>query len=139
MHVHLSSPHQRPFLLAVYPQASISHGKIPPCLFSLDRSIHLFILQSQELDQKIAETWKHIQPERKILEATQLLRQATSNQDVLRRNEAKIRETERSLAYFEDTLRELQARKAQIMQRDDPSRFPGGSVPQVRPASFLVM
>jgi type II secretory pathway component PulJ len=83
--------------------------------------------QSQELDQKIAETWKHIQTERKILEATQLLRQATSNQDVLRRNDAKIRETERSLAYFEDTLRELQERKR---QRDDPSRFPG-EVPQV--------
>ncbi|KAF8195530.1 protein kinase C1 [Pholiota molesta] len=88
---------------------------------------------SQELDQKIAETWKHIQTERKILEATQLLRQATSNQDVLRRNEAKIRETERSLAYFEDTLGELQARKAQLIQRDDPSRFPGGTVPQVPP------
>jgi len=87
--------------------------------------------QSQELDQKIAETWKHIQTERKILEATQLLRQATTNQDVLRRNDAKIRETERSLAYFEDTLRELQARKAQHMQRDDPSRFPGPSAPQV--------
>lgn len=98
-----------------------------------------FILQSQELDQKIAETWKHIQTERKILEATQLLRQATSNQDVLRRNEAKIRETERSLAYFEDTLGELQARKAQFIQRDDPSRFPGGPVPQVRPLSILFL
>ncbi|KAF8158221.1 hypothetical protein B0H34DRAFT_707913 [Crassisporium funariophilum] len=91
---------------------------------------------SQELDQKIAETWKHIQTERKILEATQHLRQATTNQDVLRRNEAKIRETERSLAYFEDTLRELQARKAQLMQRDDPSRFPGSSVPQVPPKEY---
>jgi len=87
--------------------------------------------QSQEIDQKIAETWKHIQTERKILEATQLLRQATTNQDVLRRNDAKIRETERSLAYFEDTLRELQARKAQLMQRDDPSRFQSPSSPQV--------
>ncbi|PPQ67972.1 hypothetical protein CVT25_000452, partial [Psilocybe cyanescens] len=85
---------------------------------------------SQEIDQKIAETWKHIQTERKILEATQLLRQATSNQDVLRKNEIKIRDAERSLAYFEDTLRELQARKAQLAQRDDPSRFQG-SLPQV--------
>lgn len=131
IHLHLSFPHQRPCLLAVYTQAPISHGKIRQPLISLDRKIHPFILQSQELDQKIAETWKHIQTERKILEGAQLIRQATSNQDVLRRNEAKIRETERSLAYFEDTLRELQARKAQIIQRDDPSRFPGGSVPQV--------
>ncbi|KAF8798875.1 protein kinase C1 [Phlegmacium glaucopus] len=83
---------------------------------------------SQELDQKIADTWKRIQTERKILEASQHLRQATSNQDVLRRNEAKIRETERSLAYFEDTLRQLQARKA---QQDDPSRSQGSSPPQV--------
>lgn len=93
-------------------------------------------MSNAELDQKIADTWKHIQTERKILEATQLLRQATTNQDVLRRNEAKIRETERSLAYFEDTLRELQARKAQQMQRDDPSRFPGSSTPQVPPKEF---
>ncbi|KAF9534539.1 protein kinase C1 [Crepidotus variabilis] len=88
---------------------------------------------SQELDQKIAETWKHIQTERKILEASQLLRQATSNQNVLKQNDAKIRETERSLAYFEETLRDLQSRKAQLTQRDDPSRFPGGQPPQVPP------
>lgn len=62
------------------------------------------------------------------MEGTQHLRLATTNQDVLRRNEAQIKETGRSLAYFEDTLRELQARKA---QQDDPSRFPGSLPPQV--------
>src|SRR5258705_884451 len=98
----------------------ILHSSLGSC------QIELTTAQSQELDQKIAETWRRVQTERKILEATQLLRQATSNQDVLRRNEAKIRETERSLAYFEETLRELQTRKTQLMQRDDPSRFPGG-------------
>ncbi|KAJ7069991.1 protein kinase C1 [Mycena amicta] len=67
-----------------------------------------------ELDQKIQDVYKHIATERKILEASQLLRQATTNQDVLRRNDAKIRETERSLAYFEQTLRELLARKNQL-------------------------
>ncbi|KAJ7459690.1 protein kinase C1 [Mycena latifolia] len=71
-----------------------------------------------ELDQKIQDVYKHIQTERKILEASQLLRQATSNPDVLRRNDAKIRETERSLSYFEVTLRELQARKMQQSQPD---------------------
>ncbi|PPR00422.1 hypothetical protein CVT24_004483, partial [Panaeolus cyanescens] len=86
-----------------------------------------------DIDLKIAETYKHIQTEKKILEASQLLRQATSNQDVLRRNEAKIKETERSLAYFEDTLRELQARKAHM---NDPARFQGGSVPQVPPKEY---
>ncbi|KIK59303.1 hypothetical protein GYMLUDRAFT_74551 [Collybiopsis luxurians FD-317 M1] len=68
---------------------------------------------ASELDQKIQDVYKHIQTERKILEASNLLRQATTNQDVLRRNEVKIRETERSLSYFEETLRELQARKQQ--------------------------
>jgi len=82
-----------------------------------------------ELDQKIQEVYKHIQTERKILEASQLLRQATTNQDVLRRNEAKIRETERSLSYFQDTLRELQARKLQQSQQDQ--RQAGSSSPQV--------
>ncbi|KAJ8691108.1 hypothetical protein PTI98_010707 [Pleurotus ostreatus] len=68
---------------------------------------------TQELDQKIQEVYKHIQTERKILQASKSLAQATTNQDVLRRNEAKIRETERTLSYFEETLRELQARKLQ--------------------------
>jgi len=91
-----------------------------------------------ELDAKIAETWRHIQTERKILEATQLLRQATSNQDVLRRNEAKIRETERSLAYFEVTLRDLQELKKQQQQqqRDGPPRFGTPGVPEVGFTSF---
>lgn len=82
-----------------------------------------------ELDQKIQDVYKHIQTERKILEASQLLRQATSNPDVLRRNDAKIRETERSLSYFEVTLRELQARKMQQSQPD----YAGSAAPQVRP------
>lgn len=42
---------------------------------------------------------------------------------MLRRNEAKIKETERSLSYFESTLKELQARKLQLANRDDPARL----------------
>ena len=61
------------------------------------------------------------------MEATQHLRLATKNPDVLRRNDVQIKAAERTLAYFEDTLRELQARKA---QQDDPSRF-GAVPPQV--------
>ena len=75
--------------------------------------------------------YKRIQTERKVLEASQLLRQATTNQDVLRSNDAKIREAERSLSYFEDTLRELQARKLQQSQRDDPSRSGSSQSSQV--------
>lgn len=79
-------------------------------------------MQSQELDQKIQEVCRRIQTERKILNASQQLRQATPNPEVLRRNDAKIKETERSLEYFEETLRELQARKLQAANRDDPAR-----------------
>ncbi|KAG6830013.1 hypothetical protein H0H92_002541 [Tricholoma furcatifolium] len=84
-----------------------------------------------ELDQKIQEVYKHIQTERKILEGCQRVRVATNNQDVLRRNEAKIRETEQSLSYFEDTLRQLQERKLQQSQQDQ--RQPTSSSPQVPP------
>ncbi|KAH6911535.1 AGC/PKC protein kinase [Coprinopsis sp. MPI-PUGE-AT-0042] len=90
-----------------------------------------------ELDQKIGNTWRRIQTERKILEATQHLRLATNNQDVLKRNDAKVRETEQSLAYLEGVLRELQARKTQQLQGGgDPSRFSSGSTPQVPPKDY---
>ncbi|OJT11523.1 Protein kinase C-like [Trametes pubescens] len=76
---------------------------------------------AHELDQKIQDVYKRIETERKFLEASKLIRQATSNPDVLRKNDAKIREAERSLSYFEDTLRELHSRKM-MQQRDDHSR-----------------
>ncbi|KAI0269865.1 hypothetical protein BC834DRAFT_967598 [Gloeopeniophorella convolvens] len=87
-------------------------------------------MASQDLDQKIQDVYKRIQTERKVLEASQLLRQATANQDVLRRTDAKIKEAERSLSYFEDTLRELQARKVQL---SDPSRSAGTPQPNSSP------
>jgi phage/plasmid primase-like uncharacterized protein len=97
-------------------------------------------LQANELDQKIQEVYKHIQTERKILEASQQLGRATANQEVLGRNAAKIRETEKNLAYYEQTLRELQARKLQQQQqsqRDDPSRSEGLLSPQVSSPSSV--
>ena len=78
--------------------------------------------QSHELDQKIQDVYKRIQTERKILEASQLMRQATKNPDVLRKNDAQIREAERGLSYFENTLRDLQARKLQMSQGQDHLR-----------------
>ena len=88
----------------------------------------LLLQAAQELDQKIQEVYKRIQTERKILEATQILRQATPNPDVLRMNEAKIKETERSLLYFENTLKELQSRKLQLAGHD-PTRSPNSGLP----------
>ena len=87
------------------------------------------VAQAHELDQKIQDVYKRIQTERKVLEASQLLRQATNNPEVLRRNDAAIREAERSLSYFEDTLRELQSRKMMQSQRGDHSRSGSASDP----------
>ncbi|KAH7885088.1 hypothetical protein F5I97DRAFT_1328941 [Phlebopus sp. FC_14] len=84
-----------------------------------------------ELDQKIQDLHKRIETERKVLDASKLLRQATTNPDVLRRNDAKVKEAERSLSYFEETLRELQARKKHQSQRDDPSRSGGAQLSSV--------
>lgn len=89
---------------------------------STNTPAHQPIHKLDELDQKIQDVLKRIETERKVLDASRHLRQATSNPDVLRRNDAKIREAERSLSYFEDTLRELQARKKLQAHRDDPSR-----------------
>nr|GAT50629.1 protein kinase C1 [Mycena chlorophos] len=83
-----------------------------------------------DIDQKIADVRRHILTEQKILEASQLLRRATTNQDVLNRNEAKIRDTERSLAYFQATLRDLLARKSQQSDYAAPQVPPkGGRAP----------
>ncbi|TFK91937.1 hypothetical protein K466DRAFT_274071 [Polyporus arcularius HHB13444] len=90
---------------------------------------------AHELDQKIQDVYKRIETERKFLEASKLIRQATSNPEVLRKNDAKIREAERSLSYFEDTLRELHARKMAQQRGDDHARSSSagssqGSLPQ---------
>ncbi|KAH7926459.1 kinase-like protein [Leucogyrophana mollusca] len=82
-----------------------------------------------ELDQKIQDVYKRIETERKVLEASQMLRQATTNQDVLRRTDQQIREAQRSLSYFEDTLRELQSRKKQQSQDSSRSDSPALSSP----------
>ena len=103
-------------------RTSFQYGRMVPIscrLLIFFANDSLLLVQFQDLDTKIQDVYKRIQTERKVLEASQLLRQATTNQDVLRRNDAKIKEAERSLSYFEDTLRELQARK---MQLSDPSR-----------------
>lgn len=100
---------------------------------------------ASDIDQKIQDVYKRIQTERKVLEASQLLRHATTNPDVLRRNDAKIREAERQLSYFEETLRELQDKKMTLSQgpsggnsqgdrspaspSSDSNQYPGGRPP----------
>jgi classical protein kinase C len=108
----------------------VSSRIILPSQLSATKSIS----QSHELDQKIQDVYKRIQTERKILEASQLMRQATKNPDVLRKNDAQIREAERGLSYFENTLRDLQAKKLQLSQGQDHTRSgSGGSSPPFNP------
>lgn len=81
-----------------------------------------FPSQAHELDQKIQDLYKRIQTERSYIAASEKVRRATTNQEVLRRNDAQIRESQRSLSYFEETLRDLQARKAQLLRAPQQQR-----------------
>lgn len=88
----------------------------------------------RELEAKIQEVQKHIQTEVKILNASKAFRQVTTNQKVLQQNEAKIRETERSLSYFQDTLRELQTRQNSLSGPPVPNKQSHGGAQPPRPA-----
>ncbi|GAA5886492.1 hypothetical protein JCM16303_001429 [Sporobolomyces ruberrimus] len=63
----------------------------------------LYISKLQSLESRI-------QKERKILEGFQAMRSATSNQDVIRTCESKIRESIKTIGWFEESVRELQER-----------------------------
>ncbi|GAA5912616.1 protein kinase C [Sporobolomyces salmoneus] len=65
------------------------------------------------LSSKIASLEQRIQKERKILEGFQAMRSATSNQDVIRTCEAKIRESVKTIGWFQESVRELQVRNSQ--------------------------
>ncbi|KAG0666877.1 Serine/threonine kinase [Rhodotorula mucilaginosa] len=71
--------------------------------------------QSQaDLGAKLASLQARIVKERKILEGFQAMRNATSNQDVIRTCDAKIREAQRTIGWFEDSVRELENRRAHL-------------------------
>ncbi|GAA5985737.1 hypothetical protein JCM10908_007091 [Rhodotorula pacifica] len=63
-----------------------------------------------DLGAKLASLQARIVKERKILEGFQAMRNATSNQDVIRTCDAKIREAQRTIGWFEDSVRELENR-----------------------------
>ncbi|KAF8517369.1 hypothetical protein BU17DRAFT_49890 [Hysterangium stoloniferum] len=96
-------------------------------------------LQAQELDEKIQDIYKRIQRERKVIEASEMMRLATSNQEVIRKADTQSRTARRHLSYFESTLRELQSRKLQSQgdggSYDGPPGYmasPGGQPPNTR-------
>ncbi|GAA5972963.1 hypothetical protein JCM21900_004308 [Sporobolomyces salmonicolor] len=68
--------------------------------------------QQPDLAAKLASLHARIAKERKILEGFQAMRAATSNQDVIRTCEAKIRESGRTIGWFEESVRELEGRGA---------------------------
>lgn len=65
-----------------------------------------------------------MQAERGVIQASERMRQATGNQDVIRTLDRKIREAEESISYFQETLQQLQGKKLSIEKRGS-----GGSTP----------
>lgn len=82
-----------------------------------------------DLSAKMASLHSRIQKERKILEGFQAMRAATSNQDVIRTCEAKMRESAKTIGWFEQSLQELQGRAHDGTGR---SSSPAGSLEQSR-------
>lgn len=64
----------------------------------------------QDLQAKISSLHQRIAKERKILEGFQALRSATNNPDVIRTCEAKMRETNKTIGWFEESLSEFEER-----------------------------
>ncbi|KAI5475245.1 hypothetical protein MNV49_001691 [Pseudohyphozyma bogoriensis] len=65
-----------------------------------------------DVQGKIASLHSRIAKERKILEGFQAMRTATTNSDVIRTCEAKMREAGRTIGWLEQNLNELQGRSA---------------------------
>ena len=82
-----------------------------------------------DLSAKMASLHSRIQKERKILEGFQAMRAATSNQDVIRTCEAKMRESAKTIGWFEQSLRELEVRAQDGTGR---SSSPANSLEQSR-------
>lgn len=68
-----------------------------------------------ELDQKIADILAKMAKEQKIIDASNAIRMATRNQDVLRKTDAEEREARRSLEYFQATLGQLKSKRDQLI------------------------
>ncbi|GAA5998883.1 protein kinase C [Rhodotorula paludigena] len=76
---------------------------------------------SAEYGAKLNSLHARIAKERKILEGFQAMRAATSNQDVIRTCEAKIREAQRTIGWFEDSVRQLEGRAAAASSSSGPA------------------
>ena len=64
----------------------------------------------QDVNAKVADLHARLTKERKILDGLQSMKKVTANADVLKSCDAKIKESSKTIGYFEDSLRELQSR-----------------------------
>ncbi|GAA5981589.1 hypothetical protein JCM11641_004108 [Rhodosporidiobolus odoratus] len=102
-----------------------------------------------DIGAKLASLHARIQKERKILEGFQAMRAATKNQDVIRTCEAKIRESGKTIGWFEESVRELEGRargsmdsgraspaSVQSAERALPAPPPGAAPSYAQPAAY---
>lgn len=68
-----------------------------------------------EIDQKMADIMARIAKEQKIIDASNAIRLATRNADVLRKTDAEEREARKSLEYFHVTLNDLRSKRDQLL------------------------
>lgn len=79
------------------------------------------------MDDKIREVYKRIQKEHKMVEGFRAMAAATANIDTKRSCEAKVRDSEKSIQWFEQSLRELE-KKRNAYLNSQAAGGPDGSV-----------
>jgi hypothetical protein len=67
------------------------------------------------MDDKIREVYKRIQKEHKMVEGFRAMAAATANIDTKRSCEAKVRDSEKSIQWFEQSLRELEKKRNALL------------------------
>lgn len=86
------------------------------------------IITQQDLNQRMVDIRGRIATERKMVEGYQTLRNATPNIDVKNDCDKKIRESQRMISYFENSLAELDGRAASPAPSTAPGMTPASSM-----------
>ena len=85
---------------------------------------------SSDLEAKISSLEVRIQKERKMISGFQAMRSASTNPDVIKTCEAKIRDSEKTIGWFQDSLNQLHQRLYQPsspQSTSTPSQHPSQS------------
>ncbi|KAK3677876.1 Serine/threonine kinase [Recurvomyces mirabilis] len=80
-------------------------------------------------DSAVTEIHRKIEREKAIINAANMLRQATNNASVISRGDSQIRDAQRNIQYFEQRLQELQTRKATSSMNNMSMSGNGGPPP----------